>query len=253
MLKLSAADWCFCKPEIDPAKYYRHLKSVGVEGAEMVPAERFPLARAAGLKLLNTIGHSITEGFNRKDLHPGVIAKTREAISLAKKEGIPHIIVFSGNRGQIDDATGKRSCIDGIKQVAGDAERAGVTLLLEVLNSFDHADYHADRSDFAFEVVKAINSPRVRVLYDIYHMHRMGEDTAKTVIANLKWIEHLHVAGSPKRDMIGPDQEIDHTKVVRKIIDAGYRGWWGLEYMPTGDPLEEVKRGAELMRKYAGE
>jgi hydroxypyruvate isomerase len=113
--------------------------------------------------------------------------------------GIPYVVLFSGNRDGQPDAEGIRNCIAGIEQVVGDAAKAGVTLLFEMLNSFEHPDYQADSFQYGFEVVKRINSPALKVVYDINHMDRMGKDSIRDVPANLNLIAHLHVAESPAR------------------------------------------------------
>ncbi len=127
-----------------------------------------------------------------------------------------------------------------------------MTLVLEVLNKFDHADYQADNSEFAFAFARACASQRVKVLYDIYHMQRMGEDLVATIIKNLDLIAHLHIAGSPKRNFPSPDQETDYRTLVRRIHAAGYRGYWGQEFLPAGDSLEELGRAFKLFDSYLG-
>jgi hydroxypyruvate isomerase len=252
-LKLSAADWCYLKDDSAAPDYYRGLKALGVEGVEMAPRHRYQAVRDAGLQLINIIGHAIEVGLNRRENHPVVLGKIRESIEIARAEKLPHIIVFSGNRQNLPQDEGVRNCVEGLRQVADDAARANVTLLFEVLNSYDHADYDADNSRYAFDVVKQVASPSVKVLYDLYHMYRMGEDIERDVVENLKLIGHLHVAGSPKRNQLGDAQEIDYGKVVRAIVKAGYAGWWGLEFLPeSGDALKEIGLSAELMRRYAG-
>jgi hydroxypyruvate isomerase len=108
----------------------------------------------------------------------------------------------------------------------------------------------ADYGAFAFDVVKAVSSLHVKVLYDIYHMFRMGEDVVNAVINHLEYIAHLHVAGSPKRNFPGLDQEIDYRRVVHSIHTAGYRGYWGQEFLPTGDSLTEAEQAFRLFQSY---
>ena len=250
-LILSAADWCFVKPADDAARYYRRLAESGYAAAEMVPPERRVLARAAGLRLLNFAGAG---GLNRAENRATVIGQMRQQIAQMAAEGIEQLIVFSGNRAGQSPDIGIANCIAALKEVASDAERAGIVLTFEVFNTFDHPDYDADHGDYAFAVARAVSSPAVKVLYDLYHMQRMGEDVAAKVIANLEYVAHLHVAGSPTRGFPGTDQSPDYAAVVRSIHGAGYRGAWGMEFLPGAgnDAGEMLDRAARLFRGYLG-
>lgn len=249
-LRQSVPDWCFFKEGMNPVQYYTTLKQIGYDAVEMVDPQRWPIARQAGLQILTMSGPGMQQGLNKRANHPELLAKIRADIQCAAAQQIPNLIIFSGNRnGQADDE-GIAICIDAIKQLAPDAEQAGVMLLFEVLNTYDHPDYMAVYGAFVFEVVKAVSSPNVKVLYDIYHMFRMGEDVVPTVTEHLEYIAHLHVAGSPKRDFPGPNQEIDYQHVVRAIHAAGYRGYWGQEFLPTGDPLTEAEQALRLFQSY---
>jgi hydroxypyruvate isomerase len=139
-----------------------------------------------------------------------------------------------------------------MKKLVPHAERAGVTLVFEMLNTFNHADYEAADSRYGFDLVEAIGSPSVRVLYDIYHMHRMGEDVVADIANHVDLIAHLHVAGSPGRDYPGPEQEIDYARVVRDSLAAGYRGYWGQEWLGGDDPYRALGDAVSLFEAYAG-
>ena len=118
------------------------------------------------------------------------------------------------------------------------------------LNSADHGDYHATASSYGYAVARAVDSPQVGVLYDIYHQQRMGEDLMATLTGNIDLVCHLHVAGSPRRDFPGPDQEIDYASLVAAVQDAGYEGHWGMEFMPADDPIGQLERAAALFNSY---
>lgn len=246
----SVSEWCYFKPHYNPTEYYRRLKAIGYQGVEMVDPARWPLARAAGLDILNLIAPGMEKGLNRLENHASLIPEIRKSIATAAANKIPHVVIFSGNRGSLTDDEGVRNCITGIKQFVGDAEQAGVILDFEVLNSYDHKDYQADHSRFAFEIVKSIGSSNLKCLYDIYHMERMGEKSADVIVKNLPLISHLHIAGSPKRDFPGPEQSIDYKPIVTKVLAAGYTGYWGHEYLPVGDSLEEVERSFKLFESF---
>lgn len=251
-LKLSAPDWCFYKKaEADPEDYYQRLKAIGYDAVEMVDPERFAAAQSAGLRILNMAGPGMQEGLNRVENHAKLVPEIEACIEQARENDIESVIIFSGNRdGQADDV-GQKNCIQAVERLAPVAEAKGVTLLFEMLNSFNHKDYQADHGRYGFDLARAINSPAVKVLYDIYHLHRMGENVLDQIVSNLDLIAHLHVAGAPKRDFPGADQETDYASLVPQIQQAGYNAYWGMEFVPQGNSLDELEKAATLFGRYA--
>ncbi len=255
-IKQSAADWCYYRESVEPAVYYRRLKELGYAGAELVPPERWQAVKDAGLKLVNLAAPGMQRGLNRKENHAELIPRIRDLMRLARENEIEHIIIFSGNRSGQQDEEGLQNIIAAAKELAPQAEKAGVVLALELLNSYDHQDYQADHSTYGFEFARAVSSPAVKVLYDIYHMQRMlsmrkmGASLLDDILENLEHIAHLHIAGSPKRDFPGNAQEIDYHRLVAEVHRAGYRGFWGQEFIPTGDPFDELERARRLFDSY---
>lgn len=249
-LRQSAAEWCFHK-KVDSRAYYQRLKEIGFYGVEMADPAHWAEARAAGLELVNISGPGMTSGLNDVAQHGSILPAVRAAIRTASDNGIADVIVFSGNHGAIGEEQGIDACIKGLKDLVRDAQAGGVRLLFEVLNSHDHPDYHADHSSYAFRIVREIDSPALRVLYDIYHMHRMGEDVLAVISEHLEWIGHFHIAGSPRRDYPGTAQPIDYPRVVRQIHALGYAGLWGHEFIPGSDPLDELTRVHAEFARYA--
>ena len=250
-LKLSIADWNFVQSEMEPEAYYAAVAEAGYVGAEMVQPDRRAAARAAGLELVNVCAAGMGEGLNFLENHASLIPEIRETIQAAGADGIKQVIVFSGERNGLDDATGIANCAAGLAQLVDDAESADVVLTFEMLCAPNHGDYQATASSFGYEVVRKVNSPRVRALYDIYHQTRTGEDHYLTLVPHLNMVGHLHVAGSPNRDFPGPDQEIDFAPLVKAVQAAGYEGFWGMEFSATGDALSEALTAAKLFRGYA--
>jgi hydroxypyruvate isomerase len=240
-LRLSAPDWCFYQDAPDPAAYYRKLKSLGITGVEMVEPSRWKHARAAGLAILNQSGPGMTHGLNRVANHAELLPELRTLMATAAAAKIPHVIVFSGNRQGQDDEEGERNVVSALKTLAPDAERAGVTLVFEMLCAQDHPDYQADHSSYGFAVVNAVGSPAVKVLYDLYHMSQMGEDVIHDVVAHRELIAHLHAAESPQRSVPRRDGQIRYGNIVEAIRRAGYAGYWGLEFIPRGDVMAELQ------------
>lgn len=249
-MRQSATDWSFLTAEMNPEHYYARVAEIGYIAVEMAAPEHWALAPAAGLELLNIAGPGIEWGLNRTDEHDRILPLIRTAIGTAAEAGIPDLVVFSGGRRGLGDAAGIESCVRALSAVAEEAAAAAVTLLFELLNSFDHEDYHASSSSFVFEVARRVGAPSVRVLYDAYHAARMGEDLSSDLTSNIDLIGHIHVAGMPGRGLPGPGQQIDYEAVVRAALAAGYRGYWGQEFLPGPDPLGELLEAHSLFASY---
>jgi len=249
-LRFSVPEWSFWKDGFVAEQFYSQLKQMGVEAVEMTPPDRWPAARNAGLKLLNIAALGLGGSLNRCEQHEELLPCIEEQINLAKKNGISQVILFSGNRLGMSDFEGKQNCIAGIKELAPLAEKAGVTLVFEMLGSKDHPDYQADRSVFGFDIAREVDSPAVKVLYDIYHMYLMGEDVCADIIENLDVVAHIHVAEAQKRSRPVIGGKIDYAPIVKKISSAGYKGCWGLEFIPEGDGMAELKQTVELFRSF---
>ncbi len=240
-MRLSAPDWCFYRATVDPSTYYRALRDLGFTAVEMVDPSRWAAARAAGLKILNISGPGKTVGLNRLGLHGELLPAIRREIATAAAAEIPHVILFSGNRDGQDNQIGQANVVTALKQLAGDAERAGVTLIFEMFNDQDHPDYQADHSAYGFDVVKAVGSSHVKVLYDIYHMSRMNENIITDITTNLPLIAHLHTAEKPRRSIPQRGGAISYGTIVPAVMAAGYQGFWGLEFVVQGDVMTELR------------
>jgi hydroxypyruvate isomerase len=250
-LRHSAADWCFFNPQYDAAKYYRSLKDIGYHGVEMVEPERFDAARAAGLEIVNLSGPGKERGLNDPANHAELMPEIRRVMALAGANGIRQVIVFAGNRGTVDDATGLANVATALRTLAPEAQRLGVTLAFEMFNTFDHPGYMADNSAFGFELARQVGSPSVKVLFDIYHMFRMGEDVHAQLVENLHLVSHIHTAASPKRNRPGPTGAIPYQQIVRHVHAAGYRGYWGHEFLPAADSVKELQMVFDQFEEWA--
>ncbi len=251
-LRQCVPEWCFFRKGMDPDSTFARLKAMGYAGLEMIDPARWPAARAAGLPLVTIAAAGMQDGLSKPANRASLSASIKQTIATAKKEGIPFVIVFSGNRKGQPDAEGMKACVEAYTDLARSAESAGVTLAFEMLNTFDHADYMGDSSAFGFTLARSVGSPRFRVLYDIYHMHRMGENVLRDILDNLDLICHLHVAGSPRRDFPGLRQEIDYATIVREVTAAGFTGWWGQEFPAEHeDPFPDLEAARMLFDRYA--
>lgn len=249
-MKVSAPDWCFYTDIMEPEEYYDRLRHMGVAAAEMVAPERMDAARAAGLEIVNIGAPGMVEGLNRVENHPTLVPEILNAIAQAKARGIPHVIVFSGNRDGQDDAVGVENVARGLEQVLPDAEAAGVVFTFEMLNGYDHPDYQADRMHYGLELLARLPSPSLKLLYDIYHMARTREDIYTQPIEQLDAIAHFHVADIPDRSLPVELGNIDYRKIVHAARDAGYAGYWGLEFIPRAPVMQELEEATALLLSF---
>jgi hydroxypyruvate isomerase len=240
-LKQSIARWCFARIPLDDL--CAAAKQFGYVSVELLSESDWPTPKKYGLgcAVANSFG-SIPVGFNRLDHHDKLVADGERLIPLAAAAGIPNIVVFSGNRAGLSDGEGIANCITGLKRLMPAAERHGVTLIMEMLNSkVDHKDYHADHTAWAVQVVNGVASPRFKLLYDIYHMQIMEGDVIRTIRDNWAHIAHFHTGGVPGRNEIDNSQELNYRRVMTAIADQGYTGFIGQEFIPKREPLNSLK------------
>lgn len=235
----SVSWWCFTPQLLSPQQLVRAAVEIGYAAVELLPEAYWPLAREHGLAIASVNGHaSILEGLNRRANHARIARELTDAIAAAEQWRIANLICFSGSRTALDDAAGIEATADGLRLVARRAEDAGVTLVLEVLNSkVDHPDYQADHTAWAVEVCRQVGSPAVKVLYDIYHMQIMEGDIIRTIEAVHPWIGHYHTAGNPGRTELDDRQELNYRAIFAAIAATGYTGYIGHEFIPRGEPV----------------
>lgn len=245
-LRQSVARWCFSSTPI--ADLCTLSKSLGMVGVDLLGPDEWTVPQQFGLEC--TMGNSfgtIPVGFNRPANHDKLVADGEAYIPRAAAAGVKKIVVFSGNRGGLSDGEGIANCIAGLKRLMPTAERHGVVLCMEMLNSkVDHKDYHADHTAWAVEVAKGVNSPSFRLLYDIYHMQVMEGDVIATIKANLPWIAHFHTAGVPGRNEIDATQELNYRGIAEFIAGTGYRGVFAHEFMPRRTAAASLKEAVAL-------
>jgi len=244
-IRQSVSRWCYRK--IPAREFYKCCAEMNIGGIDLVGPEEWPVLKEFGLIGTCTPSHSLTDGLNHEENHETCLAQIRSAVESTSEAGFPNVICFSGNRNGIPEPEGADNCVQALKQVAGLAERKNVNLLLELLNSkVDHKDYQADRTAWAVDICRCVGSPRVKVLYDIYHMQIMEGDLIRTIRENIEYIGHFHTAGNPGRHEIDETQEINYSAVMRAIADSSYEGWVGHEFIPTRDPLTSLRQAVAL-------
>jgi len=206
-------------------------------------------AKSNGLVVASMIGHgSLPDGLNKYENHDRIEAELKTSVDLAAKCGIPGVICFSGNRndGQ-SDYEGMIACARGLKRFAPYAEEKGVNLNVELLNSkVDHAGYQCDRTDWGLALTEMVDSPRVKLLFDIYHMQIMEGDIIRNIRKAIDRIGHFHTAGNPGRNDMDDTQEMNYRGISKAISDTDYGLYMGHEFKPLGDPVEALKTTFEI-------
>jgi hydroxypyruvate isomerase len=211
--------------------------------------ELVAMARKHNLVVASMAGHaSLRDGLNKQANHDRIEAELIASIDLAAQHGIPGLICFSGNQqpGQ-DEAEAIETVAAGLRRVSAYAEQKGVNLNLELLNSrVTHPGYQCDHTAWGVAVCERVNSPRVKLLYDIFHMQIMEGDIIRTIQDNLRWIGHFHTAGNPGRQDLDDTQELNYQGICRAIANTGYDLYVGHEFTPKGDPIEALRQAFAL-------
>jgi hydroxypyruvate isomerase len=221
----------------------KNAANLGLKGFDLVGPETFPTLKKYGLvPSMVPGGMTLAGGCNRKEDHAQLLPKTREMIDAAAQAGAPNVIALSGNRRGMSDQEGMDNVVAYLNLVKKQAEDKGVTICLELLNSkVNHPDYMCDRTSWGVEVCKRVGSPRVKLLYDIYHMQIMEGDIIRTIRASIPWIGHFHTAGNPGRHEPDETQELSYRPIMQAIAELNYQGFVVHEYSPVKDALKSLE------------
>ena len=247
-LNQSVCRWCYGGMKLDDL--CAAAAAIGLRSVELLSEKEWHTPAKHGLTC--AIGNgptSISNGFNRPENHDRFIAELERTLPLAKAAGIPQLIVFSGNRKGMSDKDGLDHCAAGLRRITPAAEKHGVTIIMELLNSkIDHGDYMGDRTPWGLDLVQRVGSPRFKLLYDIYHMQIMEGDVIRTVTANLDSIAHFHTAGVPGRHEPDDNQELNYRAICDAIVNKGFTGYLAQEFIPTQgrDPLTSLRQAVRL-------
>lgn len=244
--RASVCRWCFGGMKLEDLCVM--AKRCGAESIELLSEKDWPVVQSHGLACaVANAPCSIQKGINRKEHHDAIIREGERLLPLVGAAGIPNLIIFSGNRGGMGDEEAWDNCAVALKQLLPAAEASNVTIIMELLNSkVDHKDYHCDRTPWGVELCKRVGSPRFKLLYDIYHMQVDEGDVIRTIRDNAQYIGHYHTAGVPGRNEIDESQELYYPAITRAILDTGYEGYIGQEFMPRRDPETSLRRAIEL-------
>jgi len=265
----SIVHWCF---EMFGRKWNGEqvcqvAKDLGCKSVELVAAEHYPTIKKYGLtcaicQINMNPDPPFLKGFNNPDHWPRLLKATQQAIDDAATFGFPNVICFTGYSAkdpgnpaspQISREEGANNCVEGLKKIIGYAEQKKVTLCMEILNSREashpmkgHPGYQGDHTDYCIDIIKRVGSPRLKLLFDIYHVQIMDGDLIRRVREIKDYIGHVHTAGNPGRCELDSKQEINYPPIMQALVDVGYTGYVGHEFIPTRDALQGLREAVTL-------
>ena len=249
-IRQSIMGWTFNPmPTMELAKL---CKEIGLEAMEGVNSKYYKDILDLGLKISLVSSHGFKKGPINKKNHTEIIATLKKQIDLAKEVGAPGVITFTGmSEPDISAEEGAKNCVDCWKAVIPYAEKQGINLVLEHLNSRDdshpmkgHPGYFGDDVDFCVELIKQVDSPRMTLLFDVYHIQIMNGDVIRRINKYKDYISHYHTAGNPGRAELDENQEINYPAIMRAILETGYKGYVAQEFIPTWDDKAAALRHA---------
>ncbi len=251
-IKQSVYGWCFNPMPVE--QLIRACHRMGMPAMD-VGKEHYPLLRELGMQVTMVGSHGFKRGPFSRSNHAFCLEKLRESIDLAAAWGCPKVITFTGMREEgIDDEQGAANCVECWKQILGYAEEKKITLCLEILNTRDsshpmkgHPGYFGDDVERCIELIKQAGSPRIKLLFDVYHVQIMNGDVIRRIQQHKEYIGHYHVAGVPGRNEPDETQEVNYPAVLRTILDTGYDGVVSQEFIPTWpDKLAALRHAVRL-------
>jgi hydroxypyruvate isomerase len=248
-LKQSFSWWSFVNRGLSDSELLSEAKAIGYSGVELIDERLFDEAIGVGLEIVTHNGHgSIDNGLNDLANHDRIEHEIEENLAVAAKYGIQNLIVFSGCRSDdLTDSVGLANTVAGLRRLAPLAESAGVTLILELLNSrVDHPYYQCDSTAWAVSAIDQTESSSVKILYDIYHAQVMEGDLIRTIHCCYPYVGHYHTAGCPGRHELDQHQEIYYPAVLKAVAETGYDGYVGHEFIPTTHPRYGLIAAYEL-------
>ena len=256
-IKQSVCQWCYKGMSLDDL--CAAAAGMGLKSVELLQPKDFPTLKKHGLVCAmvtapNTkVGEvtgvgGIPKAWNRVEYHDALVVVYEDYLKATAEAGFPNVICFSGNRDGMSDLQGLENCVTGLKRILPLAEKLGVTVCMELLNSrVNHKDYMCDRTEWGVELCRRLGSPRFKLLYDIYHMQIMEGDVIATIQRHHEYIGHYHTAGVPGRHELDENQELFYPAIIRAILDTGYQGYLGQEFVPKGpDPIAALKAGMQV-------
>ena len=241
----SVCRWCFSKVPLE--ELCSAASRLGLVGIDLLTPADFPTLKKHGLICTMTTSHPLSNGLCDPKYQASSLKAINDAIEATAKAGWKNVICFSGNRRGIDDKTGMANCLKALKEIVPVAEKAGILLQMELLNSkVDHKDYMCDNSTWGVELVKRVGSDKFKLLYDIYHMQIMEGDVIRTIERHHDAFGHYHTGGNPGRHEIDDGQELNYKAISKAIVGVGFQGYFAHEFIPVRDPLASLDEAVAL-------
>ena len=250
-IKQSLVQWCYSK-YWDIEQMAKVARGLGCHSVELCDPKEWPTLKKFGLTCAIAGSHGFVQGMNNPKYQPHCLEILRTRIDQCAAAGVPNVITFTGMREDIPADVGMDNCVNGYKQIVGYAETNGVTLCLEMLNSRvnefmkGHPGYQGDHTEYCIEIIKRVGSPRLKLLFDIYHVQIMDGDVIRRIHQHKDYIAHVHTAGNPGRGELDNKQEINYPPIMQALLDIGYQGYVGQEFIPTRDPLQGLREAVAL-------
>ncbi len=249
-IRQSVVPWCFNPMPVEDLA--RHSAAMGLKSVELCDPKHWPLLKELGMTCAIAGSHGFAKGFAHREEWDECHAKLRERIAQCAAAGVERVITFSGFRRGLSDEEGIKNMVAGLKLIAPLAEEKKVTLCIEMLNSRvdvnmkGHPDYFCDSIERTIEIIRQIGSPHVKLLFDIYHVQIMHGDVIARIRQHKESIAHVHTAGNPGRNEIDDTQEINYPPIMKALIEAGYTGFVGQEFIPVRDRIASLAQGVKI-------
>ena len=245
-LNQSVCKWCYRDMSLD--ELAQRAAKMGIVAIDLLGEEEWPVLEKYGLKCSMGSGIcSIPDGLNARENHATIEANFRRLLPAAKKHGVPNLICFSGNRRDVSDEEAWENCAALLAKVTPQAEDLGVTINMELLNSkVNHPDYQCDTTPWGVELCRRVDSPRFKLLYDIYHMQIMEGDVIRTIRDNGQYLGHYHTGGNPGRNEIDESQELNYKAISEAIAELGFDGYFAHEFIPLRDPMTSLRQAVRI-------
>ena len=244
----SVCRWCY--RGIPMEDFFKNLNELGIKAMDLTGPEDWPLMKKYDIhsSMCWGAGLGIEKGWNDPKLHEELIKDYTQMIPRVAAEGYTNLICFSGNRNGMDATVGLKNCAEGLKKIMPVAEKNGVVIQMELLNSkVDHKDYMCDTSAWGIALCNEIGSENFKLLYDIYHMQIMEGDIIRTIKESHTYFGHYHTGGNPGRNEINETQELFYPAIMKAILETGYKGYVAQEYLPTWeDKIASLKEGITI-------
>lgn len=250
-IRQSVVPWCFSPMSV--AELAGHSAQMGLESVELCAPKEWPKLKELGLTCAIGGSHGFARGFAQPAQHDECIEILKKSIEASAAFGCPNVITFSGFRNGLDTDTAMKNMVDGLKKIVPFAEQHKVTLCLEMLNSRvaekmkGHPDYFCDDIERSVEICKQIGSPHLKVLFDIYHVQIMHGDVITRIRQHAEWIGHVHTAGVPGRAELDHLQELNYPPMMQALLDVGYKGFVGQEFIPRNEDKIASLRAAAVL------